>query len=56
MVFKVLGQVRDNPLHLMVLEHEILGALRLVVQLSSQLHVLNDGELGRPLKLVLIGH
>ena len=40
----------------MVLEHEILGPLRLVVELRSQLHVLNHGELGCALELVLIRH
>lgn len=40
----------------MVLEHEILSALRLVVELGRQLHVLNHGELRSALQLVLIRH
>ena len=55
-ILQVLAQVCNNALHLVVPEHEVLRALRLVVKLGCQLHVLDDGELGRALQLVLISH
>jgi hypothetical protein len=39
----------------MVFEHQVLGLLRLVVQLCRQLHVLNNRQLGCALELVLVG-
>ena len=54
MILKVFAQVSYNAFHLVIAEHEVFSALRLVVQLCSQLHVLDYGELGRALQLVLI--
>ena len=55
-ILEVLAQVSYNALHLVVAEHEVFCALRLVVQLRSQLHILDHGEFGRALQLVLISH
>lgn len=55
-ILQVLAQVCNNALHLVVPEHEVLRALRLVVKFGRQLHVLDDGELGRALQLILISH
>ena len=38
----------------MVLEQQVFGALRLVIQLGCQLRVLDLGQLGRALQLVLV--
>ena len=53
-VFEVLRQVSNHRLHLVVLEHQVFRALRLVVQLRSQLHILDHGQLRGALKLVFV--
>lgn len=40
--------------HLLVLIGDLLGVLRLILQLTGQLHILLDRQLGRALQLVLI--
>ena len=55
MVFQVFREVGDEAFHLRVFEHEVLRALRLVVELRRQLHILNHSELRRALQLVLVG-
>ena len=55
-ILEVLAQVSYNALHLVVAEHQVFCALGLVVQLRGQLHVLDYGEFGRALQLVLICH
>ena len=55
-VLQVLRQVRDHALHLMVLEHEVFRALRLIVEFGRQLHILDHSQLRCTLQLVLIGH
>lgn len=47
--------VRLNlPLHLVVLEDENFGLLRLVLQLGRQLMILKDGQVRRRLQLLVI--
>ena len=48
-ILEVLTQVSYNAFHLVVAEHEVFRPLRLVVELRSQLHVLDHSELGRAL-------
>ena len=55
-VLQVLAQVCDDAFHLVVAEHQVFRPLRLVIQLGCELHVLDNGELGRTLQLVLISH
>jgi hypothetical protein len=43
-VCKVAGESLYREAHLVVLVHEVLCLLRLVLQLASELSVLNDGE------------
>ena len=45
-ILEVLTQVSYNAFHLVVAEHEVFRPLRLVVELRSQLHVLDHSELG----------
>ena len=55
-ILQVFGQVSDYRLHFVIFEHQVLSALRLVVQLSSELHVLNDCKFGSTLQLIFVGH
>ena len=55
-ILQVFGQVSNYRLHFVIFEHQVLSALRLVVQLSSELHVLNDCKFGSTLQLILVGH
>lgn len=56
--FLVVGQVPlqvgDPLLHDMVLVHQVLSLLRLVLELASQLHVLDDRKLGGADQLVFV--
>ena len=53
-ILQVFLQIGDDALHLVIFEHKVFGALRLVVELGCELHVLDDCEFGRALQLVFI--
>ena len=53
-IFQVFLQIGDDALHFVIFEHKVLSPFGLVVELGCELHVLNDGELGRALQLVFI--
>ena len=47
-------QILNHRGHLVVLVHQVLRLLRLVLQLASQLHILDDSEFGGSDELLLI--